>query len=179
VKSDSLVLVVLVPLLAFGVYWRVRRTLGRQRFAPRRMRARMVILTSIGVLLLASLPTLPAFGAAAAGAVLGVALAAFGIRHTRFERTDAGVFFTPNRRIGLGVTALFLGRLVYRLITAYRIAQEAALSDEPLAGLKRSAFTLTFYFLLAGYYIAYYALVLRHPETRAGTGAATGSSDSA
>ncbi|HEX3595348.1 MAG TPA: hypothetical protein VHU80_09610 [Polyangiaceae bacterium] len=165
--SGWLALVILAPLLALGVYWRLRRTLGRQRYAPRRMRARIIVLSAVGVALLASLPTLPALGASAAGAALGSGLAVFGLRHTRWERTDEGLFFTPNRWIGLGVTGLFLGRLVVRLLTAYRLAQEAALSGEPLGGIHRSAFTLTFYFLLAGYYGGYYALVLKHAPASA------------
>lgn len=160
--TDHVVVAAFLALLAFGVYFRVRRTLGRQPYAPRRMRARIVVLSAIGALLLASLPTPAAFGAAALGSAAGLGLAVFGLRHTTFEKTDAGLFFTPSRWVGLGVTALFIGRLALRLVTAFRLAEETALSgDPPLAHLQRSALTLVFYFLFAGYYAGYYALLLR------------------
>ena len=136
--------------------------MGRQPYAPRRMRARIIVLLAIGAMLVTSLPTLSGFGSAALGSVGGIALAVFGLRHTRFEKTDAGLFFTPNRWVGLGVTALFVGRLAVRLVTAFRLAEESALSgDSPLSHMHRSALTLVFYFLFAGYYAGYYALLLR------------------
>jgi hypothetical protein len=162
--TDYLLVGALVALIAVGVYFRVRRTLGRQPYAPRRMRARIVILGAIGAMLVASLPTPSGFGAAALGSAAGLGLAVFGLRHTKFEKTDAGLFFTPNRWVGLGVTALFVGRLAVRLMTAFRLAEETALSgDPPLEHMHRSPLTLAFYFLFAGYYAGYYALLLRRP----------------
>ena len=58
------------------------------------------------------------------------ALALLALRHTAFERTEAGIFYTPSKWIGLGVTALLLGRLGARLIVAYRIAEESLASGE-------------------------------------------------
>jgi hypothetical protein len=166
--TDYLVVAAFVALIAFGVYLRVRRTMGRQPYAPRRMRARIVVLAAIGALLVASLPTPSGFGAAAVGSAAGIGLAVFGLRHTKFEKTDAGLFFTPNRWVGLGVTALFVGRLAVRLVTAFRLAEETALSgDPPLAHMHRSALTLVFYFLFASYYAGYYALVLKSAQARA------------
>jgi len=167
VGTDYVVIAVFVTLLALGVYLRVRRTVGRQPYAPGRMRARIVVLSCLGALLVAQLPTSSGIGAAAAGCAVGLGLAVFGLRHTRFERTEAGLFFTPNRWVGLGVTALFVGRLAVRLVTAFRLAEEAALSGEPLSGMHRSALTLAFYFLFAGYYAGYYALLLRNAPAQA------------
>jgi hypothetical protein len=161
-NTDNIVIVAFVALLAFGVFFRVRRTLGRQHYAPRRMRARIVMLVAVGAMLIAALPTPSGFGGAALGSAAGIALAVLGLRHTKFEKTDAGLFFTPNRWLGLGVTALFVARLGVRMVTAFRIAEATALSgDPPLEHMHRSALTLVFYFLFAGYYAGYYALLLR------------------
>ena len=162
-QADQVVAVFLVALIVAAIFFRVRRTLGRQSYAAGGMTVRTVVLAVVGAVLVATLPTWRGIVASIAGAAMGLGLAAFGIRHTTFEKTDGGLWFTPNRWIGLGVTALFLGRLVVRLVVAYRIAEESLASGEPpLEGLKRSALTLAFYFLFAGYYVAYYALVRRH-----------------
>jgi hypothetical protein len=153
--------VAFVPLIALALYLRLRRTFGRQPLRPRAMQTRIVLLCALGVFLLVSLPTPAGFGAAVAGAVAGGGLALLALRHTVFERTESGLFYTPSKWIGLGVTALFLGRLAARLVFAYRIAEESLATGEPPAGLRRSALTLAFYFLLAAYYVGYYLSVMR------------------
>lgn len=160
--TDHVVIAAFVALIALGVYLRVRRTIGRQPYAPRKMKARIGLLSVIGLLLLFQLPTPAGFGAAVLGSAMGIGLAVFGMRHTKFEQTEAGLFFIPSRWVGIGVTALFVGRLAVRLVTAFRLAEAAALSgDPPLQGLHRSAVTLVFYFLFAGYYVAFYSLLLK------------------
>jgi hypothetical protein len=152
---------VFAPLIAFGLYRRLRLTFGRQLLAPRSMKLRIGLLCTVGVFLLTSLPTVAGFAAAAAGALAGSTLAALALRHTAFENSDAGVYYTPNRWIGLAVMALFLGRLAARLVVVYRITEEALATGMPPEGLHRSALTVAFYFLLAAYYVGYYLAVLR------------------
>jgi hypothetical protein len=113
------------------------------------------------VLLVGSTGTTASLGAAAAGVVLGVVLAVVGLMHTHVEATDEGRFYTPNKWIGLAVTALFLGRLAARFFTLSERATEAASGASPFAGVQRSPLTLGLFFLLAGYYVTYYAGVLR------------------
>jgi hypothetical protein len=148
-----------VPLVGFMLYRRLRRTFGRQPFTPKRMVARMVLLSVVCVVLFVGSPaTTASLGAAAAGLVVGVALALIGLMHTHVEATAEGKFYTPNKWIGLAVTALFLGRLAGRLFTISERASQAAAGASPFAGVQRSPLTLG---LLAGYYITYYAGVLR------------------
>jgi hypothetical protein len=152
---------VAVPLVGFVLYRRLRRTFGRQSVTPKRMAFRMALLFAVCVLLLVqSSATTGSLGAAAAGLVLGVGLAMVALMHTKVESTGEGKFYTPNKWIGLAVTALLLGRLVGRLITiSERAAQTSGAS--PLAGIQRSPLTLGLFFLLAGYYVTYYAGVLK------------------
>ena len=146
--------VVFVPLIGFGLYRRLKRTFGRQELAPKRMVARMALISVVCAFFLAAMPTTIGFVAASSGAALGVGLAAFGLAHTHFEASLEGKFYTPNKWIGLVVTALFLGRMVARMVSAYQ-------AGVPPMELQRSPFTMAVFFLMAGYYICYYAGVLR------------------
>jgi hypothetical protein len=161
VTADIVVYALFGALLAFGIYRRLHGTFARQRIRPGRMRTRIVLLGLIGAWLVVSLPTPAGFGAAVAGGAVGVVLAHLGVARTVFERTDQGSFYTPSKWIGGAVTALFLGRLAVRLYTAFELAKAAAESGEPLSGLHRSALTVAFYFLFAGYYVAYYLWILK------------------
>jgi hypothetical protein len=160
--SSWLPTLVAVPLVGFLLYRRLRRTFGRQLVAPRRMALRMVLLCVVCVLLLVrSSVTTISLGAAVAGLALGVALAMVGLMHTKVEATAESKFYTPNKWIGLAVTALFLGRLAGRLFTVSERATQVASGVSPYAGLQQSPLTLGLFFLLAGYYVTYYAGVLR------------------
>lgn len=98
---------------------------------------------------------------AGAGLFGGVVLAVIGLRLTKFEATPEGRFYTPNGWIGLGVTALFLGRLAARFFTMSEGMIAAQAGAPPFAGLQRSPLTLALFLLLAGYYVAYFAGVVR------------------
>jgi hypothetical protein len=73
------------------------------------------------------------------------------------ESTPEGTFYTPNKWIGLIVTTLVIGRLAGRMVTLYESGSEAT----PGAGLQRSPLTIGIFFLMATYYVAYYAGVLQ------------------
>lgn len=153
---------VAIPLVGFVLYRRLRRTFGRQPVTPKRMTLRMVLLCVVCILLLVqSSATTCSLGAAAAGLALGLALAVVGLVHTKVQSTAEGRFYIPNKWIGLAVTALFLGRLAARLFTVSERVTEVASGTSPFAGLQRSPLTLGLFFLLAGYYVTYYAGVLR------------------
>ena len=146
-----------VPLVAFALYRRVRRTFGRQPVTPKRMVLRIVLLTVLCVVFLVGLPTPIGFASAATGAVLGGLLAMYGLKHTQYDVTPEGRGYTPNPWIGLAVTALFLGRLVARMFSVY----EATVLAPSGPSFQRSPLTLGIFFLMAVYYAAYYVGVLR------------------
>src|SRR5215469_3241051 len=116
----------------------------------------------IGALILVtSLRDLQLFGAMAAGLAGGVALAWYGLKHTQFEVTPQGRFYTPHTYIGALVSALFLGRIAYRFIVLYSTAHAVAAADSnPFAVYQRSPLTLAIFGVLVGYYVAYYAGIL-------------------
>ncbi len=95
------------------------------------------------------------------GLVCGVVLAYVGLRHTRFEVTPEGRFYTPHTYIGLAVTLLFLGRLVDRSLYLSNGANGMPGSDlHAAAAYQRSPLTVGIFAVLVGYYVLFYAGVL-------------------
>ena len=101
-----------------------------------------------------------------AGIVAGVALAMWGAARTRFLRVSGQLYYVPHTYTGIAVSFLFLGRLLYRLIQVFGNlhATHAAAADSSQAfapaAMLQSPLTLGLYFVLMGYYVCYYSMVL-------------------
>jgi cytochrome b561 len=90
-----------------------------------------------------------------AGLAVGCVLGIVGLRMTRFETVAGRHWYTPHPGIGLVLTALMLGRLVYRFFAVRATTAVVAASEvSPLASLQRSPLTLAIAGLLIGYYLA-------------------------
>ncbi len=155
-------------LVVFAVYRRFRRSFGQQPLRPVRMQVRIVLLLVIGCLLLPAVLRSAAFmSAVLAGIAAGVALAMWGAARTRFLRVSTQLYYVPHTYTGIAVSLLFVGRLVYRLIqvSANMHAPHAAAADAATQGfapasMLQSPLTLGLYFVLMGYYVCYYSMVL-------------------
>jgi hypothetical protein len=165
----------LTAVVVFFMYRRVRRNFGRQLVSERRLKFRMIVLALVGALILiGSLQQPLVLGALAGGVAAGIGLAMIGLHHTKFEATSEGRFYIPHTYTGLLVTALFLGRLCYRLVVVYQQAQAATPEDQdPLATLQRNPLTVVVFALLIGYYICFYWGILRRSRLLAIPPAAT------
>jgi hypothetical protein len=166
-------------LVLFIIYRRFRRSFGRQGLRPRSMIARMTILSVIGLLLLpAALHSGAGALAIGAGLALGVGLGVWGAQHTRFEWHEGKLHYVPHTYAGMVVSALFLGRLLYRFLVlrsgfAPGAAQSAGASPaNALGSLYQNPLTLSVFFVLIGYYVYYYSYVLwksKHITRETGT----------
>jgi hypothetical protein len=156
----------LVPLM---LYRRVRRNFGRQALGA--ARRRMVILSVLAVLIILPAVTREAtvvLLSAVAGALAGIALAAWGASRTRFLTHNGQIYYVPHTYTGIAVSALFLGRLIYRIVQLYAVPHlapaqgmgDAAMPAGP-AAIGQSPLTAGIFFVLIGYYVCYYGLVLR------------------
>jgi cytochrome b561 len=76
--------------------------------------------------------------------------------------TPEGHFYTPHTYIGLLVTALFLGRLVYRYFGVLTTPPPvpAGANANPLAVYQNSPWTAAIFGVLVAYYILYYLGIL-------------------
>lgn len=154
-------------LVLFVIYRRFRRSFGQQPLRPVRMQVRIVLLLLVGCLLLpATLRSFAFTSAVLAGVVAGVTLAMWGAARTRFLRVSGQLYYVPHTYTGIAVSFLFLGRLVYRLIQVYgnvhanAAAAGAAEQGFAPAAMLQSPLTLGLYFVLMGYYVCYYSMVL-------------------
>ena len=155
--------ILIAALVVWGVVRRLRRTFGRQPVHSGRLWLRIGLLTLAGGLVVATSATRGAesFEALAAGLACGAALGYLGLRHTRFEVTPEGRFYTPHTYIGLAVTLLFLGRLLYRFLYLSNGANGMFGADPSLAAAyQKSPLTLGVFAMLLGYYLLFNAGVL-------------------
>jgi hypothetical protein len=156
---STVALLVLLPLLAWRVYARIRRMVGRQSLSPIRPWITLVIFPALILLLCyAAHSHLERLWWLAAGLSLGSLLGVFGLSKTRFEPTPQGFFYTPNAHLGIALSLLFVARIIYRIVEVYSIEPTVPHGIEDFA---RSSLTLAVFGLLAGYYIAYAIGLLR------------------
>jgi len=158
-NTSTLTVLALMPLIAWRIYARVKRMVGRQRVS----RIRLWITLILFPLLLALL-SLSAYGHwerlwwLAGGLAAGAGLGVFGLKHTRFEPTREGLFYTPNAHLGIALSLLFVGRIGWRLVQIF-------MSGLPQPGqpdnFTTSPLTLSIVGLLFGYYISYAVGLMR------------------
>ena len=155
--------IVMIAVVLWAIYRRLRRTIGRQPYQPKRMQARMTVLGVVGLIALVfAFRNVEVGGAMIGGLIGGTALGLFGLRHTKFETTPQGQFYTPHTYIGLFVSLLLVGRVAYRFLIIYPAMQAAAqVNDNPYASFQKSPLTMAIFGIVIGYYIAYYAAVIR------------------
>lgn len=150
-------------LVLWALYRRVRRSFGRQAVNRARLCSRAAILGLLAALLLSTLWRDSALLMTLLGGVLcGALLALLGLRHTRFEATPEGRFYTPHAYVGLLILALFVGRLIFRFLVLYgHRGTIVPAGSDPLALYRDSPMTLALFGLLIGYYVLYNLGVLR------------------
>ena len=146
---------IVIPLVVWRMYSRIKRNIGRQTLSKVRPFITMAIFPLLAVLL-----GWQALGhgrpellyALAGGIVGGAVLGYYGIKHTIFEATPQGLFYTPNAHIGIALSVLLIGRLLYRMFVMYSANPYAQTAPDDFAA---SPLTLGIFGLLAGYYVTY------------------------
>jgi hypothetical protein len=157
--STLLVPAGIAALIGWRLYARVRRMVARQRLSSVRPWLTVCLFPLLlALVLIGSLANPVATLALAAGTLAGAGLGVYGIRLTRFEQTPQGLFYTPNAHLGIALSVVFIGRLVYR--AAHMYATTGALHGGGMA-FGRSPLTLLIFGALAAYYVAYAAGLLR------------------
>jgi hypothetical protein len=155
--SSTLILLGVLALLAWRVYARLKRLVGRQRSSAPRHWIGIVLYTLLSVLLaLTALIHPESLAGLLGGLAVGTGLAVIGLRLTKFEANAEGYFYTPNAHIGVALSLLFVCRIAYRVIQVTMLHQPG----DPQA-FTRSPLTLIAFGMLAGYFITYAIGMLR------------------
>ena len=145
---NFLPLLIFVPLVAWRMYSRVKRNIGRQHLSKWRPWITLTVFPVIVILISLSAFSQPMrLLAMAGGIVAGAVLGVFGTKHTKFENTPEGIFYTPNAHLGIALSVLFLGRVVYRMFQLYSMDPNAQPNPNDFAS---SPLTLSIFGLLAG-----------------------------
>jgi hypothetical protein len=145
--------------IAWRVVVRIRRIVTRQPLRAWRPWMSLLFFPWVGIGLSVRLWGNPQGLAAELGGIAaGGALAAFALRHTRFETTGAGLFYTHDPRVGIGLSLLVVSRVLYRLVQIW--LDPAILGEPPEAFLHRPV-TLIVLGTLIGYYTCYAIGLLR------------------
>ena len=152
----------------FVLYRRFRRNFGKQKLRPGYLIFRMVLLCVVGALLL--IPTFFSTELAVVtiiGAAIGVGLALWAAKHTRFLRQDGVLYYIPHTYAGVVVTALFVGCIAYRVFvnaqphTAIATDWNPGMGDMSMMNaFYHNPVTRLVFFILIGYYVYYYWFVL-------------------
>jgi hypothetical protein len=159
---------VLIPVIVFAVWRRVRRQFGPQPIQRKRMMTRIVIFAVIaGLISIAAMHDFRLLGGLAGGMVAGAVLGLIGLRLSRFEvHPVKGDCYVPNPYMGAVVTALLLGRLVWRFAMLSPQMGDPTGATPPIHGpdLGQSPLTMLTFGLVVGYYVCYYAGLLVHHQ---------------
>ncbi|MGH8274122.1 MAG: hypothetical protein ACRES9_07710 [Gammaproteobacteria bacterium] len=160
-------LLALAAILAFALYRRGRRLIGRQRFDARRMLVRTALIAAITIFVLYTYAhhghPATAYESAAAGFVIGAVIALFSLRFTQMGRDDRGLWYVPNLYLGIGLIALLVARFAYEYFTVFpeiRRQAEAHGGAAPPAAFASNPLLHGILFLVLGYYLVYYAAIL-------------------
>jgi len=146
--------VLVAALICWRLYYRVRRLVGRQPVRKTRLTLTLIFFPLLVLLLAFSgLRNPELVGGLACGLVGGILLGWVGLRSTRFEVTPQGLFFVPNAKIGIVLSVLFIGRLLYRFGIVF--STTGRVDPSTMQSFSSSPLTLGIFGLLAGYYTAY------------------------
>jgi uncharacterized membrane protein len=150
--TTPMVAAVLVPLVLWRVYSRIRRLTSRQRSKTWRHRTTLVffplLVLALGTFAIGTGNAI-ALAGLAAGLPVGAVLGRIATGKTRFEQVGGAFYFTPHAPIGLLVAALFMGRMAWRAYEFY------ALGSFAHHEFVTSPLTLVIFGVLAGYYMSY------------------------
>jgi hypothetical protein len=157
--THAIVTAAIILLIAWRLYSRIRRTIGRQRLSRKRPWITLVVFPLLLALLALGARNRPLVEVClAAGAVAGIALGSLGLRLTRFEVTGEGTFYTPSAHLGVALSLLLVCRIAYRFVIG---GIPGAGSGAPPAPQALTPLTLLLVGTLAGYYCTYAIGLLR------------------
>ena len=160
--SHLLVTLAIVALIGWRLLARIRRLIGRQRLSAVRPWITVTLFPAlIALLVLGSHTSVVLDGWLTLGVTLGIALGLIGLRMTRFEAAGDGLYYTPSAHVGIALSLLVVGRLVWRFLFTGAGGAGLATAGGPAPPPALTPLTLLLLGTLAGYYVTYALGLLR------------------
>ncbi len=157
-NPSMLVTVLIVALIAWRLYARSRRLIGRQRLSKWRPWVTVTLLPLIFVVLgVLSRHQPPALWALSGGAIAGIGLGMLGLNLTKFETTPTGAWYTPSAHLGIALSTVLVLRIAYRFV----LAPQSVNFGAPPPSYSSSPITLLIFGALALYYVTYAVGLIR------------------
>ncbi|MFT8311870.1 MAG: hypothetical protein ABF629_11940 [Sporolactobacillus sp.] len=153
--------IIMTVVILFALYRRIRRNIGWQLFKVRRMMIRLSLCTIIGLFfLLGSFSHPISFISDLIGLLAGASLAYYSSKVTQLEHRNDRWHYRTNVWIGGLVSALFIGRLLYRFYEVYSsgVLQGSTVTARQLN--TNSTWTAGLLLIMFAYYVVYYLLLL-------------------
>ncbi|PLS03683.1 DUF1453 family protein [Neobacillus cucumis] len=162
-------IVIIIALVLFGIYRRVRRNIGWQELNTRKLVIRTFIFSIIGLAFLAGGLSHPiSLISDIGGIIVGILLAYYGAALTTFEKREKNFFYRPNIWIGSTVTFLFLARLIFRFYRMYvsgiltsGVSQKQTNGPQNFSAAVGNSWTAGLLLIMFAYYIFYYLILLK------------------
>jgi hypothetical protein len=153
---------IIIALIIFSIYRRVRRNIGWQKLNQGSLVFRTVLFLIIGLVFLAGGVLHPiSLISDVVGVLLGIILANYGAAMTSFEQRDGGHYYRPNIWIGSIVTVIFLVRFIYRFYGLFT----GGLQQQNMSYTVGNSWTAGLMLIMFAYYINYYRILIkRHKQ---------------
>ena len=153
----------IMVIIAFAVYRRVKRTIGYQKLSRSRLIFRTVAFGLLGCVFLYVGTLHPInFVADGVGLVAGLALAYYAIKHIRFEKRADVWYYRTTLWVEITVIVLLLGRIAFKLLSIYLYNPASfELGASPsLESYTKDPLTVGLFFVLISFYIRYFIYLL-------------------
>jgi disulfide bond formation protein DsbB len=165
---QSYSVVIIIALILFSIYRRVRRTIGWQELNSKGMMFRVVLFLVIGLIFLVEGALHPvSLISDIVGVLLGIILAVYSAGMTRFEQREKRWYYRPNTWIGSIVTALFIIRFIFRFSGILTQGNLSSLQSGQQAGMQNfgstmgNSWTAGLMLIMFAYYVIYYMILIR------------------
>jgi len=170
-NQHSYTIIIIIALIIFSIYRRVRRNIGWQKLRQGSMLFRIILFLVIGLIFLAEGVFHPvSLISDIVGILLGSLLAYYSVSLTHFEQREGRLYYRPNIWIGSSVIVIFLARFIYRFYGLYAGGalsgvQQSQTNGAQTAGLMLgNSWTTGLMLIMFAYYVIYYTILVKRQK---------------
>jgi uncharacterized protein YacL len=154
----------IMAIVAFAIYRRVKRTIGYQKLSRSRLIFRTIMFGLLGcvILYIGFLHPINLL-ADGIGLAAGLVLAYYAIKHIRFEKRADAWYYRTTLWVEITVIVLLLGRIAYKLLSIYMYPAAVAVPPGAAPTLEvytKDPLTVGIFFVLIAFYIRYFTYLL-------------------